>query len=242
MMVLSFNELERDGAERFSGIALLAVAAIVVTGTIQGIRQVGSIDGLTGTSYGKLLIWKLIAVAAVLAVASVARASTHGRLSLSPDANRPATVGAAGVGFDRGRLRRATGIEMVLAVAVVIITSLLMAANPSEATASAPFSATLTSGGYLATITVSPGRVGANEVHIYLSSPNSSLDQPDAANVTIQDPSRGVDPISIPVVKAGASHVISNNATFPYAATWRMVVTARYGFDEVKFTADVKIV
>ena len=37
-------------------------------------------------------------------------------------------------------------------------------------------------------------------------------------------------------------HVISNAATFPYAATWRMVVTARYGFTEVKFTADVKVV
>ncbi len=242
VVVLSFNELERDGAERFSGIALFAVAAIVVTGSIQGIRQVGSINGLTGTSYGKLLIWKLIAVAAVLAVASVARASTHGRLSLSPAANPPASVGAASAGFDRSRLRRATGIEMVLAVTVVIITSLLMAANPSEATASAPFSATLTSGGYLSTITVSPGRVGANEVHIFLSSPNSSLDQPDAVNVTIQDLSRGVDPIAIPVVKAGASHVISNSAPFPYKATWRMVVTARYGFNEVKFTADVRIV
>lgn len=242
LLVLSFNQLERDGAERFSRIALLAVAGIVVTGTIQGFRQAGSIDGLTGTSYGKLLIWKLVAVAVVIAVASVARAATHGRLSLSPVSAQPASVGAASAGFDRARLRRATVIEIVLAVVVVIITSLLMAANPSQATASAPFSATLTSGGYLSTITVSPGRVGPNEVHIYLSSPNSSLDQPDAVDVTIQDPSRGVDPIAIPVVKAGASHVISNSATFPYAATWRMVVTARYGFNEVKFTADVKIV
>ena len=242
LLVLSFGAIERDGAERFSTIALFAVAGIVVTGTIQGVRQVGSIDGLTGTSYGKLLIWKLVAVALVLAVASVARASAHGRLSLSTAPSGAASVGAAGVGFDRARLRRATGIELVLAVSVVIVTSLLMAANPSQATASAPFSATLTSGGYLSTITVSPARVGANEVHIFLSSPNSSLDQPDAVNVTIQDPSRGVDPIAIDVVKAGASHVISNSATFPYAATWRMVVTARYGFNEVKFTADVKIV
>jgi copper transport protein len=242
LLVLSFADLERDGAQRFSAIALFAVAGIVVTGTIQGFRQVGSIDGLTGTSYGKLLIWKLVAVALVLAVASVARASTHGRLSLSAAPAGAASVGAAGAGFDRARLRRATGIELVLAVAVVIVTSLLMAANPSQATASTPFSATLTSGGYLATIEVSPARVGANEVHIFLSSPNSSLDQPDAVNVTIQDPSRDVDAITIDVVKAGASHVISNNATFPYAATWRMVVTARYGFNEVKFSADVKVV
>ena len=75
-------------------------------------------------------------------------------------------------------MRRAVGIESVHAVAVVVVTSLLMAANPSQATASAGFSATLTTQGYLATITVAPGRVGANEVHIYLSSPNSSLISP----------------------------------------------------------------
>ncbi|MEY2416647.1 MAG: copper transport protein [Ilumatobacteraceae bacterium] len=238
MLVVGFKDVERDGAERFSRIALLAVAGVVVSGTIQGIRQVGSLDGLTGTSYGKLLIWKLVAVVSTLGVAAVARASTHGRLALVP-----ATVGAAGAaGFDRPRLRRAITIETALAIVIVILTSLLMAANPSQATASAPFSATLTSNGYLATIEVSPGRVGANEVHIFLSSPNSSLVQADNVTVTIQDPSRDVDPIKIDVVKAGADHVISNAATFPYAATWRMVVTARYGFTEVKFNADVKVV
>ena len=71
-------------------------------------------------------------------------------------------------------------------------------------------------------------------MHIYLSSPNSSLDAARRGHVTIQDPSRDVDPIKIDVAKAGAGHVISNSATFPYAATWRMVVTARYGFDEVE--------
>jgi copper transport protein len=241
MLVLSFGDAQRDGVERFSAIALLAVVTVVFTGTLQGFRQVGSWDGLTSTSYGQLLIWKLIAVAAVLGVAAVARAATHGRLIVARPRVEVSVGAAAADGYDRVRLRRAVTLESMLAVVVIVITSLLMAANPSEATASAPFSATLTSQGYLATITVAPGRVGTNEVHIYLSSPNSSLEQADDVKVTIQDPSRDVDPISLTVSKAGAGHVIST-ATFPYAATWRMVVTARYGFDEVKFNADVKIV
>ncbi|MEP7201629.1 MAG: copper resistance protein CopC [Ilumatobacteraceae bacterium] len=237
LLIISLGDVGREHVERFSNIALLAVASIVVTGTIQAFRQVGSIDGLTNTSYGKLLIWKVIAVAGIIALAAVARASTHGRLALST-----ASVGAAGVGFDRARLRRAISIESMLAIVVVVVTSLLMAANPSQATAAAPFSTTLTTGGYLATINVTPGRVGANEMHIYLSSPNSSLTQADAVTVTIQDPSRNVDPIKIDVAKAGGSHVINNGALFPYPATWRLVVTARYGFDEIVFTTDVKIV
>ena len=237
LLFVSFSDIDREGVERFSNLALLAVASIVITGTIQGFRQVGSIDGLTTTTYGKLLIWKVVVVAAVIGVAAVARASTHGRLSLST-----ASVGAAGVGFDRVRLRRAISLESVLAIAVVVVTSLLMAANPSQATASAPFSTTLTTDGYLATVNVAPARVGANEMHIYLSSPNSSLTQADDVTVTIQDPSRDVDPIKIDVAKAGAGHVINNSAWFPYAATWRLVITARYGFEEVVFTTDVKIV
>ena len=243
MLMISFDSVDRKAATRFSSLALIAVATIVVSGAVQGVRQVGTFDALTGTSYGKLLIWKLIIVAAVLAVAAVARQSTHGRLLLK-SAAVAASVGAAGTdhGFDRGRLRRSVTIESLLAVAVVIVTSLLMAANPSLAAASTPFSSTLTSNGYLATISVSPARVGSNEVHLYLSSPNSSLDQPDALTVTIQDRSRDVNPIAIDVTKAGAGHYISNEAVFPYAATWRMVLTARYGFNEVVFTADVKVV
>ncbi|HEX2782935.1 MAG TPA: copper resistance protein CopC, partial [Ilumatobacteraceae bacterium] len=252
MLVISFKSVERTAVIRFSSIAIVAVSTIVVTGSVQALRQVGSLDALTGTSYGKLLIWKAVIVAAVLAVAAVARKSTHGRLALTGyvvevpvGASVGASVGAAAVvddGFDRVRLRRAVSIEALLAVGIVVLTSLLMAANPSLAASSAPFSSTLTSNGYLATVNVVPARVGTNEIHLYLSSPSSSLDQPDNMTVTIQDPSRGVNPIAIDVIKAGPGHYTTNTATFPYASTWRLVITARYAFNEVVFTADVKVV
>ena len=94
----------------------------------------------------------------------------------------------------------------------------------------------------MAVVEVTPARVGSNELHLFLSSPNSSLEQPETVAVTIQDPSRDVNPIAIDVLRAGASHWITNAATFPYAATWRLMVTTRYGFKEVVFTADVKVV
>ena len=246
MVVLSLDRIDHRGVTRFSSIALLSVGAIVFTGTIQGVRQVGSLDALTGTSYGKLLIWKVVAVAAVLAVATVARRATHGRLGFTA-AVAGASLSAATMedtaidGFDRPRLRRAVSIEAVLGVVVIVITSLLMAANPTKAISTGPFSSTLTSNGYLATVLVDPARVGDDDVHLYLGSPSSSLAQPDAVSVTIQDPSRSVDPIALELEKTGAGHYISSAATFPYAATWRMVITARYGFEEVTFTTDVPI-
>ena len=243
MLVISFASVERSGVIRFSSIAMVAVTTVVISGSIQGLRQIGSLDALTGSSYGKLLIWKLVIVGAVLAVAAVARQSTHGRLR-ARTAAAATSLGAAGSdqGFDRPRLRRAVTFEAMLAVAIVVVTSLLMASNPSLAAASTPFSSTLTSNGYLATINVAPARVGTNDVHLFLSSPSSSLTEPDAITVTIQDPSRGVNPITIDVTKAGPGHYTTNAATFPYAATWQLVVTARYSFDEVVFKADVKVV
>ncbi len=191
LLMISFAAMERAGVQRFSSIAVVAIAAVVVSGALQGVRQVGSLDALTGTSYGKLLIWKLIAVAGILAVAAVARQATHGRLAVTaPLAGASVGAAAADDEFDRVRLRKAVTIESVLAVVVVIVTSLLMASNPSQAVASAPFSSTLTSNGYLATITVEPARVGTNEIHIFLSSPNSSLDQPDAVTSHHPGPAR----------------------------------------------------
>ena len=58
LLMVSFADADREGVQRFSSFALIAIGTVVVTGAIQGTRQVGSIDGLTGTSYGTLLIWK----------------------------------------------------------------------------------------------------------------------------------------------------------------------------------------
>jgi copper transport protein len=238
LLLISIRTVARDGVRRYSTIALLAVVALVVSGSLQGVRQVGSLDALLETSYGTMLIRKLVLVAAVIGVAAVARQATHGRLSLSTG-----SVGAAAdPSFDRHRLLRAVSLEAVLAVAVVVVTSLLMAANPSQAAKALPFSSTLTENGYLAQISVSPARVGANEVHLFISNATSSLVQPDAVSVTIEDLSRDVNPISIDVTRAGAGHYINNAASFPYAATWRLTLTARYGFEEVTFAADVKVV
>ena len=79
-------------------------------------------------------------------------------------------------------------------------------------------------------------------MHIYLSSPGGSLDQPDDVQVQISDPTRDVAPIDIAVQPAGASHYIADTAEFPYAGTWTLTINARYHqFDEIPFTTSVKI-
>jgi copper transport protein len=58
---------------RFSPIALGCVAAIVATGTYQAWRGVGSWGALFATPYGRLLLVKIVAVCALVALGNLAR-------------------------------------------------------------------------------------------------------------------------------------------------------------------------
>ncbi|MFF5757473.1 copper resistance CopC/CopD family protein [Streptomyces longwoodensis] len=58
---------------RFSRLAFAAVVVLVATGLYQSWRQVGSLDALTTTEYGRLLALKAGAVVVVLMVASFSR-------------------------------------------------------------------------------------------------------------------------------------------------------------------------
>jgi copper transport protein len=62
-----------DLLARWSRTAAAAVVLLLVTGTYQAWREVRSLGALTGTSYGRLLLLKLVVVAGVLAVAAVSR-------------------------------------------------------------------------------------------------------------------------------------------------------------------------
>ncbi|MBB4714083.1 copper transport protein [Streptomyces luteogriseus] len=58
---------------RFSRIAFASVTVLAVTGVYQSWRGLGSLSALTGTSYGRLLLAKLVGVCVLLLVAGYSR-------------------------------------------------------------------------------------------------------------------------------------------------------------------------
>jgi copper transport protein len=224
MVLVGVRKLTVGQLRLFSTVAVSAMLLIVASGVVQAIRQVESLDALTNTNYGTLLLWKVGFVVAVLIVAAISR-----RIVWRQQLDRP-------------RLIRTVAIEVVLAVAVVSVTAVLMGANPSQAVQSGPFSAQLVNQGYIASITIEPARVGSNVMHLYLSNPQSSLVEPDDVQVQISDPSREVAPLDVTMVRSGASHYSSTDLVFPYSATWVLTVNTRYNtFDSVQFTTNVPI-
>jgi copper transport protein len=147
-----------SGADRFSRIALPAVAVIVLSGVVQGWRQVGTLSALWNTTYGHLLVVKVLGVLAILIVASAAR-----------DAVRDRTV-SGGVATVTD-LRTGVWLEAGLAVAVLVVTATLVVTPPAreaEAAANRPTAHTVqvdAAGQRLAySVAVQPALPGENTI------------------------------------------------------------------------------
>ncbi len=211
---------------KFSRVATYAVVVLVATGAFQAYRQVGTIDALRSTDYGKFLTVKTALVAGVLAVAYLSRRITRQRWS--PDAPR--------------MLRRTVGLEAVIAVGVLAATSLLVNAVPAKVLAAAPQSGELTSTTMLLDYTVEPGRVGANTIHLYAL---TKAGQPqDVVEMTLRFtlPDRGVGPLPVKLQNAGPGHFQALRFDLPLRGRWRMDISARTSdIDQETFTGTVEI-
>ena len=106
----------------FSSVAVVAVAALLVAGVVNGLFEVGSLAGLWETTYGRLLLVKVALVVPLLALAAF-----NNRVSV------PNLRAGTATGDDRRRFMRATATELALLAVVVAVTTLLVAQPPPRA-------------------------------------------------------------------------------------------------------------
>jgi copper transport protein len=187
---------------RFSAAAVWLVPVIVITGSLQTLELAGGIDGvraLTDTSWGRTLLVKLSIVSVLVALGAVSRWLLQ-------------TSGVAS-------LRRTVAAEALIGVAVLGLTASLVSLSPEPVVASKVFNATITEAGNLADITVTPGRVGANEVHIVVTPAGNSLTPVVGATVRVSLPSRDIPDTPVTLVADGPNH-FTGNVTLAFAGDW----------------------
>jgi copper transport protein len=240
--------VERDAllatAARFSPVALASVAVLAVTGTISGWRQLGRVDAIVDTSYGRWLLIKLALVAAVLAAAATARRVLHHSPATVTDHPEPDELAAHDDPSRSSRLRRNVLIESSAMVLVLAATAGLTGATPPRAveTFTADATVTVVQDDYIAQIDLLPAVTGGTVMHVTITPPGGSLIAADEITVTAELPSAQVGPIEILTFPAGPNHVTTNEATFPLPGQWTVTVIARYGeFDQVVFATDIEI-
>jgi copper transport protein len=232
---------------RFSRIALGAVGVILVTGTYQSWREVGTIPALWSTGYGKLLLTKIACFLLLVGLGNLGRIAVRRRY-LMPVAHALSTqdtVDTTPSEEDRmlSRLRRSVGLEVAIAAVVLAVTAVLVSTAPARASYTRPYSATLQLAvGGTAQLSVTPARQGLNTVHVYVFDPAGKLREAQEVTLTAALPAEQIGPLPLPLVKVGTGHYQSTTASLPRPGTWNLVVRVRTSeFDVSVAPADVPV-
>jgi len=210
---------------RFSPIALVCVIALAVTGTGQGLIDMGwSLSPLTSTPFGRAVLVKLVLLIVLVGVAAVNRQRVVPALKRLAGGGEP--PGAA------GRLLRRTLRSEVALVSYA----------PPVATGSGPVTKNARMGPIQLQTTVDPARVGANQMHVYLFDAKSGAAYTKTKELTVQAalPGKGIGKLNVTMHQAGPGHYVADAFQLVPGGDWQVTVTDRVSdFDQ--YTATVKV-
>jgi copper transport protein len=188
-------------ARTFSRTAGVLVPVIVLTGALQAWELAGGVEDLTDTSWGRTLLVKLSVVSVIVAIGAVSRWLLQ-------------NVGVPSI-------RRTVMAEAALGTVVLAFTASLVTLPPTNDSAGEVFNATLTQAGLIADITVTPGRVGSNEVHLVLTPPGGAIQPVVSAQARMSLDSEGVPATPVSLEPDGPNHY-TGTITLPFDGEWSL--------------------
>ncbi len=247
---------------RFSPLALAAVVVIAITGVVQAYIDVRTLHGLLHTTYGALIIAKVLlllaliglgainrervlpALARIAAAGSAAGGAAPGGAGSEAGASGSAPRGVGGgapggAGVLAPRTRRGERTRML---AVFGVTAALISYAPPIDAATGPFSTNTTLGPAELEMTVEPAKVGLNTIHLYLidAKTGSQFTATKEFVVKAALPAKGIGPLPLRAIPAGPGHYILGSAELSPGGTWEIQITDRVSeFEE--FTRNVKV-
>ena len=197
---------------------------MAASGAANAWRQLGSLDGLTDSSYGRWLVIKLVLVVVVVGVAGFSRRIVHTR-------GDEAT----------GLVRRSVGFE-IAGIALILGATAGLVNSPPPIEVPEIVSASAVVGERVAQVELEPAVTGGTELHVYITSPSGALDRADEISVTAELPEADIPAFDVETFPAGVNHVVGSAVNLPVAGLWTFEVSARYGeFDEVVFTVQIPV-
>lgn len=156
---------------RFSFIALVSVAALLFTGVVSAVIEIGAIGDLTSTAYGRTLLLKLVLILPLLAVGGFNAYYLRPRLVEAADDGR----GQQPIVEEKEQqLSRSVRYELAIAALVLAAAALLSQTSPTRGRLAAPdlagpFTETMTDGRVSATLVIDPNQPGVNTFEVYLA-------------------------------------------------------------------------
>jgi len=226
LIVVAFGGVMRSAhadvvVRRFSRMATFAIPMTVLTGLWQTWHLVPALSDITQTAWGKALLVKTCFVIAAV------------------------TLG----GFARWLIRRGEGtsihrvivVEVLIAVLALGVTAGMLSQSPEVTAANAVFSTQLVNGDMIASIAVTPGRVGNNEIHVTISTPSGSLSPVDNITMRLTLPGSEVPTITAAVSELGPNHFVGTLSILT-PGTWNLEILVQPDpSTSTRFSTDVPI-
>ncbi len=218
---------------RFSTVATVTVVGAGITGLVLAWSEVRSIDALTGTGYGRLLLVKASLVGVVAALGA------YNHLRLVPALQRGKARAAL------AQLQRTLGLEAVGLLGVVGLTAVLVVVTPARTEAAGgPVERIIELGDAGSVqLVVAPAKAGFNQIHLYTFDPaGRPAELADTIQLELSLPAADLGPIQRTATRAGPAHAQLNGDDLALGGTWRITVRVRTDrFSEVSGTAEVPI-
>jgi copper transport protein len=205
---------------RFSVTSMVAVPVIVATGVAQTLKLAGNLDDVANTSWGRTLIVKVAVVTVLVAIGGVSQWLLRNE--------GPAA------------LKRTVLVEALIGIAVVGLAAALVALPPQSVAASKVFTTTLTNGGVIADITVTPGRVGQNEIHLVITPPGGDITPVISTTVQAVN-AASPTPVAATLESIGPNHY-TGTITLASPGDWTLLIVVEPTQDQaVALSAVVQI-
>ncbi|WP_052664918.1 copper resistance CopC/CopD family protein [Nitriliruptor alkaliphilus] len=234
---------------RFSRLALWSVVALALAGTAMSFPLVRSIDALTSTSYGWMLLAKVGLVVVVVAIAAYNRQRLVPAITArvvpaggSVDATSAEDDSAATAVPDAwGSLTRTVRAEALLVVLVLVLTGFLATTQPAaeEAGLTGPTMVNVPFGDDLTLeLVITPSAAGLNAIHVYTLGPGG---QPtgDVEEVRLEFTyiDEDIGPFIVEPFGAGPGHWTATIMDLRFSGDWEVRVVGSLGrFDEAEVT------
>lgn len=221
--------------QRFSVLAAISVLALLATGTFSALTEIPEWSSFVDTSYGRVLLAKLVLVGLLLPVAALNAAVLRPRAIRAVPASR-----RAGLERLRAFLLRSIWLEAALAVCVLVLVGVLTQYPTSRvvvdsernvqesAQAVQAFDSTAPAGTVNVNLNISPNSVGANSYRVtIIPAPGESVQQVLRVRLRFKPPDPSLGPSEVITDQVNPSLFTAVGSYFTTSGNWEVQVDVR---------------
>lgn len=216
---------------RFSCVAVPVVGALVLTGLVLAIVQVGNISALIETSYGLILSVKLALVVVILVLAALNRFRLTPALAIDPHNTRA--------------LVRSILAECVVALAILAVVAGWRFTPPPRALVTAvgkPLAIHIHTETAKFQVLISPGTAGTDSFVLQLMNGDASPLAAKEAVLALSLPERGIEPLERKATLGADGDWHVTDVPIPYPGRWHLRIDALVtDFNRITLEDDVDV-